>query len=67
MGTVDAYISRLDDTTYQIYVKRAKFKHWFRLGSHPATDVEFERALMNGRVRWNPEIKDSTKIFQKNR
>ena len=45
--------------------KRAKHKWWFELGHHAETDIEFERALNNGSVSWQTEIRDNTKIFQK--
>lgn len=66
MGTkVDAYIARGPNGIYRIMVKRAKFKHWFELGRHAATDAAFEQALEAGDVRWNPVIEDKTKLFRK--
>lgn len=66
MGTkVDAYIARDPNGIYRVMAKRAKFKHWFELGRHAATDAAFEQALAAGTVRWNPVIEDKTKLFRK--
>ena len=65
MGKVDAYIEHTPSGTYRIMCKRAKHKWWFELGKHAETDIEFERALNNGSVSWQNEIRDNTKIFQK--
>ena len=65
MDKVCAQIERRNDGTYCIWAKRAKFKHWFKLGTNRTTDVAFERALMQGKIMWKGEIQDATKIFQK--
>lgn len=61
--TIKAQVVRFGDGSCRIECQRARRKWWFELGQHRATDVEFERALAEGRVRWMPRIKDGTKIF----
>lgn len=60
---VDAYIARDVNGVCRVYVKRAKYKHWFELGKHRPTDAEFERALAAGSVCWKTQIEDRTKLF----
>lgn len=60
---VDAYIARDPNGICRVMVKRAKFKHWFQLGRHAATDAAFEQALAAGTVRWEPKIVDPGKLF----
>ena len=64
--SVDAYIVRNPNGVYRIIVKRAKFKHWFELGTHPETNAAFARALRAGKVRWNPTIREKMQLFSKN-
>lgn len=65
METVNAYIARDPNGICRVMVKRGKFKHWFELGRHAATDAAFEQALADGTVRWNPAIEDKTRLFRK--
>ena len=60
---VDAYIARDPNGICRVMVKRAKYKHWFELGQHAATDAAFEQALAAGTVRWEPKIVDPGKLF----
>ena len=60
---VDAHIVRDPNGICRIMVKRAKYKHWFELGRHAATDAAFEQALAAGSVCWNPGIVDRSKLF----
>lgn len=60
---VDAYIVRDPNGVCRVMVKRAKYKHWFELGRHAATDAAFEQALAAGSVCWNPKIVDRSKLF----
>ena len=60
---VDAYIARDAHGVCRVFVKRAKYKHWFELGRHAATDAAFEQALAAGIVRWEPKIVDPGKLF----
>lgn len=62
-NNVDAHIVRDPNGVCRIMVKRAKYKHWFELGQHAATDVAFEQALAAGTVCWNPKIVDRSKLF----
>ena len=63
MGKVTAYIARDINGVCRVYVKRAKYKHWFELGKHRPTDRAFERALAVCSVQWEPKISDRTKLF----
>lgn len=65
MEHVNAYIARDPNGICRVMVKRAKFKHWFELVRHAATDAAFEQALAAGTVRWNPAIEDKTQLFRK--
>ena len=60
---VNAYIARDARGVCRVFVKRAKYKHWFELGRHAATDAAFEQALAAGTVRWEPKIVDPGKLF----
>ena len=35
-----------------IRVQRAKYKHWFDLGAHRATDIAFSEALKTSSIEW---------------
>lgn len=61
---VDAQIVRDPNGVCRVMVKRAKYKHWFELGRHAATDAAFEQALAAGSIRWNLAIVDRSKLFQ---
>lgn len=58
-----AYISRDAAGTHRVFCKRAKYKWWFELGRHKETDIAFQRALAEGKVRWKEQIQDSTQLF----
>ena len=60
---VNAYIARDAHGVFRVFAKRAKYKHWFQLGRHAATDAAFEQALAAGIVRWEPKIVDPGKLF----
>ena len=60
---VNAYIARDAHGVCRVMVKRAKYKHWFQLGRHAATDAAFEQALAAGTVRWEPKIVDPGQLF----
>lgn len=60
---VEAYIIRDPDGTHRIFVKRAKYKHWFELGRHKETDIAFERALESGAISWKNKVVDRLSIF----
>ena len=62
---VDAYIARDPAGVCRVFVKRAKYKHWFELGEHRPTDTAFERALMAGAVVWKPIIAEKMQLFAK--
>ena len=62
---VNAYIARDSHGVCRVFAKRAKYKHWFQLGRHAATDAAFERALSAGTVRWEPKIVDPGQLFEK--
>ena len=62
-NNVDAYIARDPAGVCRVFVKRAKFKHWFELGQHGPTDAAFEQALAVGSVAWKPGIVDRTQLF----
>lgn len=36
----------------EIYVQRAKYKHWFLVGHHKPTDIAFRDALAKNEVEW---------------
>ena len=63
MNTVNAYIARDPAGVCRVFVKRAKYKHWFELGKHAPTDAAFERSLSANLIRWRTEIEDRTKLF----
>lgn len=63
MSQVDARIVRDPSGVCRIFVKRAKFKHWFELGQHRETDAAFERALNESAVIWDTKIIDRSKLF----
>ena len=60
MNTVIAHIARDANGVCRVFAKRAKYKHWFELGRHAATDAAFEQALAAGTVRWETKIVDPT-------
>ncbi len=60
---VIAYIARDPVGVCRVFVKRAKYKHWFELGQHKETDTAFERALADGSVQWDTRIRDASKLF----
>lgn len=62
-NNVDAHIVRDPNGVCRVMVKRAKYKHWFELGRHAATDAAFEQALATGSVQWNRAIVDRSKLF----
>lgn len=62
-NNVDAYIARDPVGVCRVFVKRAKYKHWFELGLHAETDAAFARALEDGNVHWSGKIKDETQLF----
>ena len=62
---VDAYIARGTRGVYRVFVKRAKYKHWFELGEHGPTDAAFERAMIAGTVVWKPCVVDKMQLFSK--
>ena len=64
MGTkVEAQIVRDPSGICRIFCKRGKHKHWFELGKHRETDMSFEKAYTDGKLRWRPQIVDHTKLF----
>lgn len=62
-NNVDAYIARDANGVCRVFAKRAKYKHWFELGRHAATDAAFEQALAAETVRWQPKIVDPGQLF----
>ena len=62
---VDAYIARDPAGVCRVFVKRAKYKHWFELGEHGPTDAAFERAMIAGTVVWKPCVVDKMQLFSK--
>ena len=63
MSQVDARIVRDPSGVCRIFVKRAKYKHWFELGQHRETDAAFECALNESAVIWDTKIIDRSKLF----
>ena len=61
---VSAKIYKTQEGRVRLFVQRERRKWWRELGQHPATDKEFERALMAGEVRFLPKIYDEAKLFQ---
>lgn len=62
VNTIRAKIVQ-SNSGYRIYCQRAKFKHWFEVGTHKETDTAFESAFRAGVLKWLPEIEDATKLF----
>ena len=62
---IKARIERDDHGTHRVYVHRAKFKHWFELGSHKPTDDAFGKALEDSSVQWQPRIVRHDVLFEK--
>ena len=60
---VVAQIVRDSSGVCRIFCKRQKYKHWFELGKHNETDMAFEKAYTDGKLRWRPQIVDHTKLF----
>lgn len=60
---INAYIARDARGVCRVFVKRAKYKHWFELGRHAETDKAFEQALAAGSIHWNEKIVDPGKLF----
>ena len=60
---VIARIARDPNGVCRVFVQRAKYKHWFELGRHQETDIEFEKALGAGGVNWESKITDQSKLF----
>lgn len=46
-----------------VEVQRGKYKHWFPLGKHSATDADFRTALNDGAVVWGRKILGAPKLF----
>ena len=46
-----------------VETQRAKYKHWYAVGSHLESDKAFKRALADGSVEWFPRIIDPMKLF----
>lgn len=40
----------------KIEAQRAKYKHWYELGRHKATDTAFEQSLKKGCIKWNGKL-----------
>ena len=49
---VKARIYARADRHSDIYIQRAKYKHWFPLGYHKATDNAFRDALAQNTIEW---------------
>lgn len=62
---VDAHIVRDPNGVCRVMVKRAKYKHWFELGQHAATDVAFEQALAAGTVCGIQRLWTGPNFFEK--
>lgn len=48
---------------YRVIVQRAKYKHWFEFGRHLETDQALRLAILNDRVEWPKEIKETDNLF----
>ena len=46
-----------------IEVQRAKFKHWYKFGTHRETDDAFRKAFESGGVQWQTRIIEDEKLF----
>lgn len=62
---VKARIERDDNGTHRVFVQRAKFKHWFELGTHKPTDAAFNIALADCTVKWADEVIRHDVLFHK--
>ncbi len=63
---VDAYIARDPNGIFRVMVKRAKYKHWFQLGRHAATDAAFEQAWPPEPSVGNRKLLTRANFFEKN-
>ena len=62
---VKARIERDDNGTHRVFVQRAKFKHWFELGTHKPTDAAFNIALADHTVKWADDVIRHDVLFSK--
>lgn len=60
---VRARIRRWSDGTCTVETQRAKYKHWFKLGGHKESDMEFMEAYQAGKVEWQTKIIEPPKLF----
>lgn len=61
---VKARIEKDSNGIHRTFVQRAKFKHWFELGSHTPTDKSFEKALSDNTVQWQRGIVEHDCLFR---
>ena len=60
---VRARIRRQNNGSGVIEIQRAKYKHWFRLGTHEETDLEFLMAFEAGNIEWQRKVIEPPKLF----
>lgn len=60
---VKARIYRDSAGVHRVFCQRNKFKHWHELGKYHETDVEFQKALRDGKIVWNEGILEKLTLF----
>ena len=63
---VRAKVVKDPDGVHRIFVQRAKYKHWFELGTHKTTTVNFYQHLVQGDIAWEQFIWTTDTLFSNN-
>ena len=63
---VKARIERDSNNVHRIIVQRAKFKHWFELGTHKSTTAMFYRHFSMDDIVWEKDRISITENLFKN-
>lgn len=61
---VKARIEKDSNGTHRIIVQRAKFKHWFELGTHKATTSMFYKHYSLNDITWEKGITSTDTLFK---
>ena len=62
---VKAKIEKDINGVHRIIVQRAKFKHWFELGTHKATTNMFYKKFGLNEIAWEKDIASTDTLFKK--
>ena len=61
---VKAKIEKDSNGIHRIFVQRAKFKHWFELGTHKATTSMFYKHYSLNDIIWDKSIISTDTLFK---